>query len=64
MHLLKYKRILLKLSGEALVGKQSYGIDHETLFRYAEQIKEIWEMGTEIAIVVGGGNILDRKSVV
>jgi len=48
---------LLKLSGEALVGEQSYGIDPETLFRYAEQIKEIWEMGTEVAIVVGGGNI-------
>lgn len=57
MHSLKYKRILLKLSGEALVGKQSYGIDPETLSRYAEQIKEIWEMGAEVAIVVGGGNI-------
>ena len=57
MQRLKYKRILLKLSGEALVGNQSFGIDIETLFKYAEQIKEIWEMGAEIAIVVGGGNI-------
>jgi len=57
MHSLKYKRILLKLSGEALVGAKSFGIDPETLFRYATQIKEIWEMGAEVAIVVGGGNI-------
>lgn len=54
---LKYKRILLKLSGEALVGKKDFGIDTDTLFNYAEQIKELWEMGVEVAIVVGGGNI-------
>jgi len=57
MQRLKYNRILLKLSGEALVGQQSFGIDTDTLFHYAEQIKEIWQMGAEIAIVVGGGNI-------
>lgn len=54
---MKYNRILLKLSGEALVGKQDYGIDGETLKRYAQQIKELWEMGVEVAVVVGGGNI-------
>ncbi|MEM6630111.1 MAG: UMP kinase [Bacteroidota bacterium] len=57
MQRLKYNRILLKLSGEALVGKKDYGIDIDTLSHYADQIKEIWEMGAEIAIVVGGGNI-------
>ena len=54
---LKYKRILLKLSGEALVGKKEFGIDADTLLRYAQQIKELWQMGVEVAIVVGGGNI-------
>lgn len=53
----KYKRILLKLSGEALIGDQEYGIGPETLERYAKQIVEIHKMGIEIAIVVGGGNI-------
>ncbi|RMG30634.1 MAG: UMP kinase [Bacteroidetes bacterium] len=54
---LKFKRVLLKLSGEALVGKQEFGIDADTLATYARQIKELWEMGVELAIVVGGGNI-------
>ena len=56
-HSLKYKRVLLKLSGEALIGRQSYGIDNETLQEYAQQIVALTEMGVEIAIVVGGGNI-------
>ncbi len=54
---MKYKRILLKLSGESLMGKQGYGIDNERLNSYARQIKEAAEAGVEIAIVIGGGNI-------
>ncbi|RLD46638.1 MAG: UMP kinase [Bacteroidetes bacterium] len=53
----KYKRILLKLSGESLMGKNQYGIDNERLNDYANQIKEISELGVEIGIVIGGGNI-------
>ena len=53
----KYKRILLKLSGESLMGAQGYGIDPVRVSDYAEQIKEIAEGGVEIAIVIGGGNI-------
>lgn len=53
----KYKRILLKLSGEALAGNEGYGIDTDVLEVVANEIKEIRESGTEIAIVVGGGNI-------
>ncbi|MDY6206777.1 MAG: UMP kinase [Prevotella sp.] len=53
----RFKRILLKLSGESLMGKQGYGIDTERLNDYALQIKEIREMGVEIGIVIGGGNI-------
>lgn len=53
----KYKRVLLKLSGEALRGKESYGIDSSTVRKIAEQIKQVTEMGVGIAIVVGGGNI-------
>ena len=53
----KYKRILLKLSGESLMGKQNFGIDPERLADYARQIKEVSEMGVEIGIVIGGGNI-------
>ena len=53
----KYKRILLKLSGESLMGKQNFGIDPERLGDYAKQIKEIHEMGVQIGIVIGGGNI-------
>ncbi|MCQ2113678.1 MAG: UMP kinase [Bacteroidaceae bacterium] len=52
-----YKRILLKLSGESLMGNQNYGIDTERLNDYARQIKEVYEMGTQIGIVIGGGNI-------
>ena len=54
---MKYKRILLKLSGEALLGKNSYGIDNDRLVEYAEEIKQIHKEGVEIAIVIGGGNI-------
>ena len=54
---MKYKRILLKLSGEALLGKNSYGIDNEKLLDYAKEIKELHFLGIEIAIVIGGGNI-------
>ncbi len=54
---MKYKRILLKLSGEALLGKNSYGIDNQRLLDYAEEIKELHSIGVEIAIVIGGGNI-------
>jgi uridylate kinase len=54
---MKYKRILLKLSGEALMGKRQYGIDPERLAEYAEDIKQITDLGIEVAIVIGGGNI-------
>lgn len=54
---MKYKRILLKLSGEALMGNQQYGIDPERLSLYALEINAACEKGTEIAIVIGGGNI-------
>ncbi|MCD7930708.1 MAG: UMP kinase [Tannerellaceae bacterium] len=53
----KYNRILLKLSGESLMGGKAYGIDEVRLNEYAEQIKEIAEMGVQIGIVIGGGNI-------
>lgn len=54
---MKYKRILLKLSGEALMGSSNYGIDPERLMQYAQEIKKVKDMGIEIAIVIGGGNI-------
>ena len=54
---MKYKRILLKLSGEALMGDRQYGIDPARLAEYAEEIKKIHAKGVEIAIVIGGGNI-------
>jgi uridylate kinase len=54
---MKYKRILLKLSGEALMGNRQYGIDPERLKEYAQEIKEITKEGVEVAIVIGGGNI-------
>ena len=53
----KYKRIFLKSSGESLMGSKQYGIDEVRLNEYAEQIKEIAEMGVQIGIVIGGGNI-------
>ena len=54
---MKYKRILLKLSGEALVGDKVGGIDPEILIKYSNEIKKIYDKGVEIAIVIGGGNI-------
>jgi len=53
----KYKRVLLKLSGEALMGDQQYGIDPAVPQRLVDEIKPVWENGVQIAIVVGGGNI-------
>ena len=55
--MVKYKRILLKLSGESLMGEKQYGIDEKRLAEYASQIKEIHDLGVEIGIVIGGGNI-------
>ena len=52
-----YKRILLKLSGEALMGEQEFGISSEVIASYAKQIKEIADLGVEVSIVIGGGNI-------
>ena len=54
---MKYKRILLKLSGEALMGERNYGIDSNRLADYAADIKNIVDKGVEVAIVIGGGNI-------
>ena len=54
---MKYKRILLKLSGESLMGSKQFGIDNQRLAEYAEQIKEVLSSGIEVAIVIGGGNI-------
>jgi uridylate kinase len=54
---MKYKRILLKLSGEALMGNQQYGIEPQRLADYADEIKQAFDMGVQVAIVIGGGNI-------
>lgn len=54
---MKYKRILLKLSGESLMGSRGYGIDPERLAAYAKQVNEAVQQGTQVAIVIGGGNI-------
>lgn len=54
---MQYKRILLKLSGEALMGERQYGIDPERLAEYAQEIKTVINKGVEVAIVIGGGNI-------
>ncbi|MDI1323663.1 MAG: UMP kinase [Algoriphagus sp.] len=54
---MKYKRILLKLSGESLMGEKNYGIDPNMLQQYTNEIRKVKEMGVEIAIVIGGGNI-------
>jgi uridylate kinase len=53
----KYKRVLLKLSGEALMGDKSFGFDNEVIAQYAKDIKSIVELGVQVAIVIGGGNI-------
>jgi uridylate kinase len=54
---MNYKRILLKLSGESLMGNKQFGIDNDRLAQYATQIKEVVQQGVEVAIVIGGGNI-------
>lgn len=54
---MKYTRILLKLSGEALMGNQQYGLDQEMLLHYAREIKSVVDRGVQVAVVVGGGNI-------
>jgi uridylate kinase len=54
---MRYKRILLKLSGEALMGKKGFGIDQERLMEYAKEIKSVYDAGCQVAIVIGGGNI-------
>lgn len=60
--MLSYKRILLKLSGEALMGDKQSGIDEKRLLQYAQQIKEAADQGVEIGIVIGGGNIFRGMS--
>jgi uridylate kinase len=54
---LRYRRVLLKLSGEAFAGPRGYGIDPEVVHHFAEQLKEVHELGCELAVVIGGGNI-------
>ncbi|HEX8516648.1 MAG TPA: UMP kinase [Bacteroidia bacterium] len=54
---MKYKRILLKLSGESLMGKKQFGIDNSRIAEYAKQIKEVSDLGVQVAVVIGGGNI-------
>ena len=56
----KYKRIVLKLSGESLQGPQGFGIHGETIQAIAKELKEVHELGVEVAIMVGGGNIFPR----
>jgi uridylate kinase len=58
----KYRRVLLKLSGEALLGEQGFGIDHETLSAIARQVNCVRELHVEVAIVIGGGNIFRGKA--
>ncbi len=53
----KFKRILLKLSGESLMGNKNYGLDSDVISQYAQDIKLITELGVQVAIVIGGGNI-------
>lgn len=53
----QYRRVVLKLSGEALSGDKGYGIEHAILKKIAQEVKEIYEKGVQVAIVVGGGNI-------
>lgn len=59
---LKYKRILLKLSGEALAGEEKHGIDFDTVLSFCEPIKKLVDMGVEVGIVVGGGNFWRGRS--
>ena len=57
-----YKRVLIKLSGEALAGNNKTGLDHETVHAICSSIKKIYDLGTEVAIVVGGGNFWRGRS--
>lgn len=57
----KYKRVVLKLSGEALAGEQGFGLSPEIILSVAEQVKEVVDLGVEVAVVVGGGNIWRGK---
>ena len=57
-----YKRVLIKLSGEALAGSQKTGLDHDTVHAICASIKKIYDLGTEVAIVVGGGNFWRARS--
>ena len=59
---MKYKRILLKLSGEALAGEKDHGIDFERVLELCKDIKTVYDLGTEIGIVVGGGNFWRGRS--
>ena len=52
-----YKRILLKLSGEALMGDDAFGINRATIVRMVQEVREVTELGVEVAVVIGGGNI-------
>ena len=52
-----YKRILLKLSGESLMGDKNFGLDSDVIARYAQEIKQVTALGVQVALVVGGGNI-------
>jgi uridylate kinase len=54
---MKYQRILLKLSGESLMGDKQFGIDNQRILQYAQEIKSVWSVGIQVAIVIGGGNI-------
>jgi uridylate kinase len=64
MSALPYKRVVLKLSGEALMGTQEFGMQHEACTHIANSVKDIWELGLEIGIVVGGGNIFRGRQAV
>ncbi|HLG28363.1 MAG TPA: UMP kinase, partial [Paenisporosarcina sp.] len=57
----QYKRVVLKLSGEALAGEQGFGLSPEIIMSVAEQVKEVVDLGVEVAVVVGGGNIWRGK---
>ena len=60
---MSYNRILLKLSGEALLGERNHGVDPKRILAYSKEIKEIVDAGIELAIVIGGGNILEEFQV-
>ncbi len=54
----EYRRIMLKLSGEALMGERDFGLDHNIVSTIADEVRQVWELGVEMAIVIGGGNII------